>query len=260
MKLSVFAVTVSLSLLSAACLAGDDVVDGDVAETSQEVSTTNGLRVINGLNTQNGLNSQNGLNTQNGLNSQNGLKDGVGLMTTDAGRATLDYLVKCALPAGKAIQKKDQTGKVHTFRGALGVGPGWETGQCSTVCQEWVSACMVAHINTAGINVPLWVVADPSYHPQIGWGLSTAFPNQEGSFFGNIFQSPPKMYYCNGRNFDVNAVPGRIGYDLSTKPYVNPFGYNARCDSYCTASDYPNGTSGYKACSGYNGVFTVWRK
>ena len=38
---------------------------------------------------------------------------------------------------------------------------------------------------------------------------------------------------------------------------MNPFGYNARCDNYCAASDYPNATSGYKACSGYNGVVTV---
>jgi hypothetical protein len=64
----------------------------------------------------------------------------------------------------------------------------------------------------------------------------------------------------HGRNFDVNTVPGRIGYDNSTKPYVDPWGYNTYCDTYCTAADYPYASSGYKACAGYNSVFTVWRQ
>jgi hypothetical protein len=75
-----------------------------------------------------------------------------------------------------------------------------------------------------------------------------------------VFVSPPVMYYCNGRSFDVNAVPGRIGYDTSKKPYVNPWGYNTYCDRYCTPADYPYASSGYKACAGYNYVFTVWRQ
>jgi hypothetical protein len=118
---------------------------------------------------------------------------------------------------------------------------------------------MVAHINTAGAHVPLWVVANPQQQPQIGWGLSSAYPKQEGSFFGNIFTSPPTMHYCNGRNFNSGVVPGRIGSG-STAPYTNPLGASATCDSYCTPSDTPYNNSGYKACVGYNAVFTVWRK
>lgn len=68
------------------------------------------------------------------------------------------------------------------------------------------------------------------------------------------------MYYCNGRGYDVNVVPGRIGYDTSQRPYVNPWGYNASCDGRCAASDWPYPNSGYKACYGYNAVFTVWRR
>ena len=138
------------------------------------------------------------------------------------------------------------------------MAPAWETGACDQMCQQWLSACMVAHINTAGINVPLWVV---SAQPQIGWGLDPAYPNQEGSFFGNIFVSPPVMNYCNGRDYDVNAVPGRIGYDsFATKPYTNPFGFNGTCDNNCTTAEQPYVTNGYRGCNGYHSVVTVWRQ
>jgi hypothetical protein len=250
-----------LALSSLMLIAGLGCVEEPVheGELVNEIATQNGLPAINGLSTQNGLGTQNGLSTQNGLGTQNGLKDGSSLMSTDAGRKTVSYLVKCALPANRSITKKDQYGRSYTFTGALGVAPTWETGSCGQTCQQWVSACIVAHINTAGISVPLWVVATPLSQPQIGWGLSPTYPNQEGSFFGNIFVSPPVMHYCNGRNFNVGVVPGRVGSG-STAPYTNPWGYNTYCDQYCTAADYPNASSGYKACAGYNSVMTVWRQ
>jgi hypothetical protein len=114
---------------------------------------------------------------------------------------------------------------------------------------------MVAHINTAGVHIPLWLV-DQQAH--IGWGLSPSYPNQEGSFFGNIFVSPPQMHFCNGRNFNSGVVPGRIGSG-SVVPFKNPWGASAMCDQYCTPADIPNAASGYKACAGFNEVVTVWR-
>ncbi len=43
---------------------------------------------------------------------------------------------------------------------------------------------MLAPVNTAGINVPIYMVAQ---HSSIGWGQNAFYPNQEGTFFGNIF-------------------------------------------------------------------------
>jgi hypothetical protein len=239
-------------LMVSGCIDGETE---ELSEVAEEVSTQNGLPAINGINIQNGLNTQNGINIQNGLNTHNGLSDGVGLMTSDAGRTTVAYLVKCALPAGRKLTKYDQYGKPYVFTGSLGVAPSWELGWCDATCQRWVSACMVAHINTAGVHIPLWLV---SQQPQIGWGLNSAYPNQEGSFFGNIFTSPPQMFYCNGRNYNAGVVPGRIGSGAAA-PYTNPFGPTGMCDQNCARSDYPYGTSGYKACAGWNEVVTVWR-
>jgi hypothetical protein len=103
----------------------------------------------------------------------------------------------------------------------------------------------------------------------VGWGLNASYPNQEGSFFGNIFVTgahgtdPSKVaaYYCNGIAYNVDVVPGRIGAKQKNAPYVDPFsGGDGYCKDYCTAADYPNQSSGFKACAGWNHVMTVWRQ
>jgi len=114
----------------------------------------------------------------------------------------------------------------------------------------------LAHVNTSGKNIKLWLDGDSA---ALGWGRSTDYPYQEGSFFGNIFTSPPKAYFCNGKDFDQGIVPGRLGANQVGSPYLNPFGPGAYCKDHCTAADAPNNNDGYKACLGYNHVVTVWR-
>jgi hypothetical protein len=91
-------------------------------------------------------------------------------------------------------------------------------------------------------------------------GQSPNYPYQEGSFFGNIFTSPPTMYYCDGKDFAVGVVQGRIGANGTTGPYTN-LSANGRCNynTFCTPQDMPNQNDGFKACMGYNHVVTVWR-
>jgi hypothetical protein len=244
----------------------------DVAGDDSAILSMNGLTAINGLSSANGLSSVNGLSSANGLSSVNGLSSTSGLMTTAAGRDTVSYIVRCALPAGATLVKKDQDGVSYSFEGALGFAPGWQNGACDTNCQEMVSACLMAHINTAGVHIPLWIVAQS---PSVGWALDPSYPNQEGSFFGNIFvpgahgSDPSKVpaYYCNGKAFNVDVVPGRIGANQVGAPYLNPFiagpyatsktGY---CSDFCAGSDTPHMGSGYKACGGWNNVVTVYRQ
>jgi hypothetical protein len=177
-------------------------------------------------------------------------------MTTPGGRDTLSYLVRCALPAGHSIIKKDQFGVSYKFTGQIGVAPEWETGACGKDCQEYVSACLLAHINTTGQHVAIWLVGD---NPAIGWGQNTDYPYQEGSFFGNIFISPPQALYCNGKDFDRGLVPGRLG-DTTGAIYKNPYAAGTTyCKDYCTAADAPHSADGYKACGAWRHVITVWR-
>src|SRR5262249_9800887 len=121
-----------------------------------------------------------------------------------------------------------------------------------------------------------WLVA----HDYVGWGLDPAYPNQEGSFFGNIFitgghgytQGKGAAFYCNGKAYDKDTVPGRIGANQVYAPYTDPIVMNAfyqnytsasgtsYCSDYCTPADGDDANSGYKACGGWNNVITTYRK
>jgi hypothetical protein len=259
----------SLALTSVALAAsGCAEMEGGMNETDAvqgELETVNGLATINGLSTTNGLGTINGLSTTNGLATINGLSTTNGLMTTIPGRKTVEYLARCALKAGTSMVKKDQNGVSYTYQGQFGLGQGWQYGSCDEVCQEQVTACMLAHINTAGVHIPLWIVAQPT---TVGWNLSPDYPKQEGSFFGNIFKpgahgapmNKIPAFYCNGIAFDQGTVPGRIGANQTGAPYTDPFPGTGYCKDTCTPADTPYAASGYKACNGWNKVLTVWRK
>ncbi len=170
----------------------------------------------------------------NGLFMANDLFAANGFLGTADARSTASYLVRCALPTGHNVTKTDPgTGTSYTLNGALGLAPEWETGACDTHCQEIMSACLMAHVNTTGQHINLWMV---SSDPDVGWGYTYDYPYQEGSFFGNIFTSSPKAYYCNGNDFDSGVVPGRLGAGQVGAPYADPFGTPGLCRTSCTPS------------------------
>lgn len=245
------AVPLALALLAGCAEIGDDAGGVEAAAITGE----NGLKVINGLKVSNGLEAGSGLNLANGLGTVNGLSSTSGLMTTADGRTTVSYLVRCALPANRSITKADQNGIKYTFTGSLGLAPEWETGTCGTSCKGWVSACMLSLVNTTGTHYPVWMVGN---HTALGFGTDAAYPLQEGSFFGNIFTSPPQAYYCGGRDLGTRPIPGRIGSTQTAPPYSNIYGTGGRCVPTCTPADIPYQNDGSKACSGFNQVISVW--
>jgi len=217
-------------------------------------------------------------------------------MTTAAGRDTVAYIVKCALPAGDSLVKQDQDGTSYTFSGGLGICPAWKNGGIAgnAQCVEGISACVMAHLNTAGVHVPLWLDSPIS---SIGWGVDRFdYPMQEGTFFGDIFDAGsrsgigkpgltgPLAYYCDGAGFPAGAdgvVAGRLGANQANAPYKNPFGVGALCQTApgttpqyskgvigsCPpqvtnppASGCPDGYSTIQANGGvWNYPITVWR-
>ncbi len=266
-KVTWLAASLALAAALTGCQPGaQDQEEG--ASTASELASQNGLSLLNGLSLTNGL-SGNGLSgnglSGNGLSGNgllmNALKTGVlttgTMMNTTDGRSTMSYIVKCALPSGHSITAKDSTGTSYTYPGLIGTAPEWETGTCNTTCQERMSACLLAHVNTSGVHIPIWLDSEGA----IGWGQSTDYPYQEGSFFGNIFVNPPKGYFCNGKDFASGTVPGRLGAGQSGAPYSDPFGTPGPCTPSCTASSATtNGVAdGYSSCNGYTHVVTVWR-
>jgi hypothetical protein len=222
-----------------------------------EVSESPALGSENGLKAYNGLKAHNGLTLLTGLTQASGLAASSELMSTSDGRLQVAYLIKCALPATRTVVKTDSRGTKYTFAGELGLAPEWETSSCGQACQEWVSACLLAFENTTGKHVPIWMVAE---HPAIGFGLSPDYPRQEGAFFGNIFAPNPSEYYCGGRDYAVSPVPGRIGSPQVDTSYTNINGPGGTCKSACTGSDSPHVGDGFKSCSHWNRVITIWRR
>jgi hypothetical protein len=191
-------------------------------------------------------------------------------MSTDGGRSLLEYIIKCALPEGRSLVKQDQYGNSYTFQGRLGLAPAWENNACDGPCKRWVSACMLAHVNTAGVHIPINIVGQ---NAALGWGQDPDYPNQEGTFFGNLFAlnniGIVDAYYCNGPGFDKNVVEGRIGANQAGAPYRNLFASGYCHINGCVPSDAKtnNVPDGYKACgmgegpmSAWNETITVWRQ
>ena len=267
-KVTWLAASLALAAALTGCQPGTQDQQDEGGSTASELASQNGLSLINGLSLTNGL-SGNGLSgnglSGNGLSGNgllmNPLKTGVlttgTMMNSTDGRTTMSYIVKCALPSGHSISPKDQYGTTYTYSGLIGVAPEWETGTCGTTCQERMSACLLAHVNTSGVHIPIWLDSEGA----IGWGQSTSYPFQEGSFFGNIFVNPPKGYFCSGKDFGSGTVPGRLGVGQSNAPYYDPFGTPGLCAPSCTASSSTtNGVAdGYSSCYGYTHVVTVWR-
>jgi hypothetical protein len=252
--------------LGCALLTGCHGMVGDNSDAiSDDLAATNGLTAINGLSVTNGLATTNGLAVTNGLATTNGLAVTNGLMTTAEGRKTVEYLVRCALPNTRKLTKISG-GVTYTFAGEIGLAPEWELNACNTACQELVSACMMAHVNTSGQHIGLWIVGSS---PALGWGYTSDFPYQEGSFFGNIFISPPVANYCNGSDFNSAIVPGRLGATQTGSPYKNPFTGTGYCRDNCVGvtnythydamgnADVPDG---FTKCGTRSRVITVYRE
>ena len=230
----------------------------------------NGLSGSNGLTGLNGLAGLNGLSAANGLSSLNGLSSMNGYMTTDGGRRTVSYIVRCALAANDTLVKADQNGVNYTFAGGIGLCPQWKIGGIATdrACQNQLSACLMAHVNTAGVHIPLWLDSSTS---AIGWGIDlTNYPFQEGTFFGNIMMtgdlssinmtgvSGPAAWFCDGNGFlngNAGVVAGRLGKGQSGKPYMNPFGDGTLCNNK-GAGYYSKGTGGQPAPDGFQQMCT----
>ena len=179
-------------------------------------------------------------------------------------------MVKCALASGDSLVKSDQYGTAYTFDGGLGVAPGWKTGACDQNCQELISACLMAHVNTYGVHYPIWL---DSAAPSVGWGLPPSNYKMEGTFFGNIMSTgnmnhgsdvAPLGHYCEADDVLYGRVAGRIGdiNDQGAAPYYNAYlGRTCSTGNKCVAHA---GGDGFTSCTDSSGtafsnLLTVWR-
>ena len=260
--------TLGLSLGAVVSTVGCNEVGGDESTTeSSALAVENGISMLNGVTTINGMSTTNGVNTGNGISTANGISTTNGLMTTAMGRRTVQYIASCALGPGQTLSKNDQYGNPHNYPGSIGLATNWLNNGITADDEANVSACLMARINSAGMHVPLWMDGTQG---SVGWGYDPTYPNQEGSYFGNVMRTDTDgtvhAFYCNGRDYLKGIVPGRLGADDTSSMYKNPFGLNAYCDGNCKSphsSTKPDGTTvtdGYGSCNNISNPITVFRK
>jgi hypothetical protein len=126
--------------------------------------------------------------TANALTA-NGLRDPLG-------RELLKYVVSCALPDGTDVTVKVD-GKTYVFEGSIGLAPDWGRayGSCDSSCQRWVSACVLARVDAAGVEREISIRGDnPALRPT--WHELRDYPHREATYYGNIFAAEEPRYLC----------------------------------------------------------------
>ncbi len=135
-RVSVFAI--GLVVLATVACEGPEV-----APSTSEVRSDNGLR-LNGLRL-NGL-RLNGLRLNGAFVDWFNNQDGGDIAMHDN---LMNYVIACALPAGQSTSFDDSHGVTHVWTGGLGLAPAWLDGPASETDTQWVTACLMAHANSA---------------------------------------------------------------------------------------------------------------
>ena len=126
--------------------------------------------------------------TANALTA-NGLRDPLG-------RELLKYVASCALPTGATLSVP-VAGTTYDFPGSLGLAPEWATarGSCDRSCQRWVSACVLARVDAAGVKREISIRGDnPALQP-VAHELRD-YPVREATYYGNLFADHQPRYLC----------------------------------------------------------------
>ncbi|NOK10539.1 hypothetical protein [Corallococcus exercitus] len=231
-----------------------------VGQSSGALASTNGLST-NGLST-NGL-STNGLST-NGL-STNGLSTN-GLSTNgfqtwfqqDPASAdmVMRYVVQCSLSAGATLSyQSPTTGKSYTWKGSLGLAPGWAGGQPATVAeQQVVSACLAAHANKYGVHVNISVLGRDALGGAMPYSTDelNTYTEKEACFFGNLFTGEGTFAANDGAYLDYDESTVRTCglSSWSETTACTPMKHVGACRYYCTL----DATRTYYTRCTYNGV------
>lgn len=183
-----------------------------------------------------------------------------GLLSTDGGREVFGTLVACALPETSVIEATVADGTFDFF-GDVGLAPEWIAHPLYADSKRWVSACLFSRVNAAEVAISI-SMRGPS--PAVGTDSDerSAFPLQEGAFFGNYFtpkDEPIQWYACRG----IDKAQGNAG-DLVSRNCAAPdpakpgytlcgFNYAGDCGAFGSAhacEQFALGGTFFQRCHG----------
>ncbi len=108
----------------------------------------------------------------------------------------LKYVASCALTPKQSL---DLTVGDHTIHlpGSLGLAPQWgmPKGSCDKSCQRWVSGCVLARVDAAGVEREISI---RGLHPALVPSRSemTMYTQREATYFGNVFAPGQPKFLC----------------------------------------------------------------
>jgi hypothetical protein len=153
--------------------------------------------------------------------AMNGLRDPLG-------RELLKYIASCALDEEQGFSIKID-GTRHNFPGSLGLAPEWGLpwGRCDGECQRWVSACVMARVDAAGVARPISLRGDHRKLRPEG-GELREYRDREAAYYGNIFAREKQMFMC--------LSPGKTGNERvcgDSLENCKPIEVVGSCDDAC---------------------------
>ena len=260
----VFHLLIAAVSLLAACVDGPEIATGpDVSTTAAPRLTANRLtanRLTANRLTANRLTANRlmGSRLSDGRLTVN--MDTAGkLLSTEDGRDVFSYIVSCALPSDVTLTA-DVDGTTFEFTGELGLTPEWLTSPLHSVGQGWVSACLFARVNAAGVALPISVrggnvALATDADERAGWSV------EEGAFYGNLFtplEQPILWIACRGAGQVTEPDAGGLADRLCAKPDpANPgftmcgFIFAGECGSFAAdqvCENFSNSGTFYRQC------------
>lgn len=119
------------------------------------------------------------------------------LIETEDGREVFSYIVSCALDSGDSITVEDSAGTPYSFDGQIGLAPGWADATPTVEERQWVTSCLLSRTNYFGVPV---AISMRGAHPALETspGEEEAFPVQEGTYYGDLFDPVAQSWYACG--------------------------------------------------------------
>jgi len=111
-------------------------------------------------------------------------------------RELLKYIVSCALDEDDEVSFKID-GKKYEFPGSLGLAPDWgkKIGSCDGECQRWVSACVLARVDHAGVKRMISIRGENKALRPDDKELRR-YTDREATYYGNLFVKNQPRYLC----------------------------------------------------------------
>jgi hypothetical protein len=142
------------------------------------------------------------------------------LLRTICRTQSLDYLIRCALPQNTTVT---DPASGATYEGHFGIAPEWATGALSSANEEWITSCLVQHLNGYYSTTPLVLEGNrPGFY--IGT-VASGYPYFDSIAWGNLFDP------------SQNSTLDPAGWNTQSRPaFIANVCYFNSLDLNCTSA------------------------